>query len=174
MAKTARLPKSNYKTDDIRAAKVALKERHDEERRLRQRVRHQQEEWNAERALVAELVIARCKNAKTYAEAHPQYAELDAFEVRKAVNLGVVTIPNLSRLEIIERDGGNCEICGKKIDLTVAYPSRDALHVEHIVALEKGGPHVPDNLRLVHIVCSGRIRIKSALEASKNRALASV
>ena len=56
---------------------------------------------------------------------------------------------------LYERDGGLCGICGKP----VRYDSADA-STDHIVPLDKGGPHVWNNVRLAHQLCNTRRRLQ--------------
>lgn len=65
---------------------------------------------------------------------------------------------------LIERDGGICHICGKKVSDRVKfggsrgkgedrtmYPS-----VDHIVPISRGGEHVWSNVKLAHLSCNAK------------------
>ena len=59
--------------------------------------------------------------------------------------------------DLIKRDGGICQICGKPTDandikaghIGKAYPTLD-----HIIPLSKGGSHTWDNVQLAHMSCN--------------------
>lgn len=61
--------------------------------------------------------------------------------------------------ELIKRDGGICQLCGKPTDgsdindghIGKRYPTLD-----HIVPLSKGGTHTWDNVQLAHMSCNAR------------------
>ncbi|MDQ2740400.1 MAG: HNH endonuclease [Actinomycetota bacterium] len=59
------------------------------------------------------------------------------------------------RVEVVDRfliwflGTGRCGICGLHVDL-------DAMHVDHVVPLSKGGPHVQANLQPAHAGCNLR------------------
>lgn len=47
-----------------------------------------------------------------------------------------------------------CHICGSVIDLTIKNPDPMAGVVDHVVALNRGGPDVPSNKRSAHRSCN--------------------
>lgn len=61
--------------------------------------------------------------------------------------------------ELFKRDGGICQICGKKCNwddkaygkFGPTYPS-----IDHIVPKSKGGPHTWGNVQLAHFICNMR------------------
>lgn len=56
-----------------------------------------------------------------------------------------------------ERDGDNCQICGKPIDFTLTGTgSRRAPSLDHKVPRYAGGSSGQSNLRLAHIRCNVR------------------
>lgn len=57
-----------------------------------------------------------------------------------------------TRLAVIARDGGVCQLCGQ---LIVSPDGRD-YHVDHIVEKAHGGTDALDNLRLCHRSCHSR------------------
>ena len=60
-------------------------------------------------------------------------------------------------LELIwERDEGLCGICLDPIDLSLEWPHRRSLTLDHVVALADGGTHEPDNVQLAHAACNSR------------------
>lgn len=61
------------------------------------------------------------------------------------------------RLEVLERDGGRCGICG----------GMGSDQVDHVVPVSRGGSDSPSNLRAVHRACHLR---KTSAEGSAARA----
>jgi len=53
----------------------------------------------------------------------------------------------IDRGAIYRRDRGRCWICGRLVP-------RKKMTLDHVVALIKGGEHVPDNLRVAHRICN--------------------
>lgn len=53
----------------------------------------------------------------------------------------------VSRAFIIERDGSMCHICGKKCE-------PEEIHLDHVVALAKGGTHEPENIKVSCARCN--------------------
>lgn len=56
--------------------------------------------------------------------------------------------------QIILRDGGKCQICGRKVALSKEVPHPLSPTLDHIIPLSKGGKHDPKNVRLAHFVCN--------------------
>ena len=68
--------------------------------------------------------------------------------------------------ELIERDGGVCQLCGEQVDKTDCFFDHDGnFHtgrmyptVDHIVPLAKGGETTWENVQLAHFHCNSRKR----------------
>ncbi len=58
------------------------------------------------------------------------------------------------RKEIYERDGWVCQICGEVVDGGLLPPHPMSPSIDHIVPLNKGGTHEPDNVQLAHFICN--------------------
>jgi 5-methylcytosine-specific restriction endonuclease McrA len=56
--------------------------------------------------------------------------------------------------EIIERDGLDCHLCGRPVDMDLAWPHRDSKSVDHVIPLSRGGEHVLANCALAHMGCN--------------------
>jgi len=63
-------------------------------------------------------------------------------------------IERVYKARIIKRDGGMCQICGKKVALKHKAPYPYSPSLDHIIPLAKGGTHEPKNVRLVHFICN--------------------
>jgi len=58
------------------------------------------------------------------------------------------------KIEIYERDGWRCGICGKKVRRDKKWPHPRSPSLDHIVPLAKGGKHVRTNVRCACLVCN--------------------
>ena len=56
-------------------------------------------------------------------------------------------LANVDRLEILEREGRVCYLCGQ-------WLSVHEMTLDHVVPLARGGAHTPDNLRPAHRSCN--------------------
>lgn len=64
-------------------------------------------------------------------------------------------VPDALRLEIYERDGWKCQLCGKKVGRSYGYQHQRSPVLDHVVPRSKGGSDDPSNLQLAHRVCNG-------------------
>lgn len=62
----------------------------------------------------------------------------------------------VSRLEVADRSGWRCGLCGKTIRRTLEYPDPRCLSVDHVVPLSEGGTSDLANLQAAHLVCNLR------------------
>lgn len=60
----------------------------------------------------------------------------------------------IAALEVYERDGWLCQICGKPIDPDLRFPFVMSKTTDHVVPLTKGGQHEVDNLQAAHLYCN--------------------
>lgn len=60
--------------------------------------------------------------------------------------------------DIVKRDNGQCGICGKRVSLSVKWPSPKSASIDHIVPLSKGGEHKAANVQLAHYGCNSSKR----------------
>lgn len=91
----------------------------------------------------------RAYNREYYAK-YPE--KFDTYRATRRQRLEAVEKEDIKRLEIFERDGGQCRLCG--ITLTP-----DTFELDHIVPLKLGGPHIWSN---VQVLCGPCNRRKSA------------
>ena len=56
--------------------------------------------------------------------------------------------------DVFERDGWVCGICGDPVDPALRWPDRMSVSLDHVVPLEMGGDHVPENARCSHLGCN--------------------
>ncbi len=72
---------------------------------------------------------------------------------RRAQKRGV-DLKKFDDIEIFERDSWICQICGKKIDKRIKWPSPKSKSLDHIVPLLRGGSHVRQNVQATHLRCN--------------------
>jgi len=85
------------------------------------------------------------KSKQRWYETHP--IERSSHErIRRARKRGAETDGH-SRAEVFERDGGKCQMCGRKL-------RRDNWHEDHIVPLSRGGSDLLDNCQAACPPCN--------------------
>lgn len=57
-------------------------------------------------------------------------------------------------IDILERDGWRCKLCGKKINPRLKGPHPMAASIDHIVPLALGGNDCPENVQAAHLSCN--------------------
>lgn len=82
---------------------------------------------------------------------------------RRALEKGAKVSPG-KRMQIAERDGWQCQLCGGSVYRALLYPHPGAAVVDHVVALAKGGEHSPSNWQLSHAFCN---RVKSDMSTDE-------
>lgn len=60
----------------------------------------------------------------------------------------------IDKLEVFERDGWVCGICGDPVDSRRTYPDRMSASMDHVIPLALGGQHVWDNVQCTHLHCN--------------------
>jgi 5-methylcytosine-specific restriction endonuclease McrA len=76
-----------------------------------------------------------------------------ASERRRAQKLGVDSEVFL-HIEIFDRDGWICGLCGDPVPPEAQYPDRLSASLDHIVPLSLGGAHTRANSRCSHLTCN--------------------
>lgn len=85
---------------------------------------------------------------RKWRKAHPDTATARK-RLRSAEKRGAVVVERFHLVEIAERDGWRCHICGCQV-------SRETWSVDHLVPLSKGGDHTRINVALAHRICNSR------------------
>lgn len=65
-------------------------------------------------------------------------------------------IERFDPLEVYERDGWLCSICGTEVEPAVLHPDAMSASLDHVVPLSKGGDHTRQNSALAHLICNIR------------------
>jgi len=81
-------------------------------------------------------------NARMFAAYHKRRQVIDA------------AVERISYVEVFERDGWGCQLCGQPVDRSVAWPHPLFPSLDHIVPLSKGGRHEIGNVQLAHLRCN--------------------
>jgi len=63
------------------------------------------------------------------------------------------TAPNIVARLYYKHDG-LCGICKQPIDLTIKYPDKRSLSIDHILPVSKGGNNFQSNLQPTHLICN--------------------
>lgn len=56
--------------------------------------------------------------------------------------------------ELALRDGVDCGICHKPVDMTLRAPDRQRASIDHVIPRARGGSNDPSNLQLAHLTCN--------------------
>lgn len=75
---------------------------------------------------------------------------------RDALKRGAAEAEAFSYVEVYERDGWVCGVCGGPVDPQLAWPDPMSVSLDHVVPLSKGGPHCRENAQCSHLVCNTR------------------
>ena len=67
---------------------------------------------------------------------------------RRAEKMGRPAV-DVSRDDIIARDGQACYLCGRELSI-------HEVTLDHVTPLSQGGTHTPDNVRLAHGSCNSK------------------
>lgn len=63
-------------------------------------------------------------------------------------------------IDIFERDGWVCQICGQKINKSLNRPNPMSPSIDHVISLVKGGDDAPANVQATHLRCNMRKHTK--------------
>lgn len=65
-------------------------------------------------------------------------------------------VESFNSIEIFERDGWHCQLCGEVVDKGLSHPHSLSPTLDHIIPLAKGGSHERENVQLAHFICNSR------------------
>ena len=57
-------------------------------------------------------------------------------------------------IEIFDRDGWICGLCGDPIDSLLRHPDPKSVSLDHVIPITKGGSHTRDNMQASHLRCN--------------------
>lgn len=74
----------------------------------------------------------------------------------RRVRLAEATIERFDPLEVFERDGWICQLCGEPVDQAAKHPDLMGPSLDHVIPLIAGGDHSRANSQLAHWICNVR------------------
>lgn len=77
----------------------------------------------------------------------------DGKDRRRALKRGVGQV-TYKRIDIFERDGWRCHLCGRRVRRDVSTHHPLAPTIDHLVPLSRGGPDAPYNVACAHRRCN--------------------
>lgn len=63
-------------------------------------------------------------------------------------------VENVSLAKLIERDGPDCQLCDKPLDMSVEWPHPNYPSIDHVIPLSRGGEHSLSNTQMTHLICN--------------------
>lgn len=103
------------------------------------------------RCFCSRWTISTCSPACTAVK--KRYDKRQYEQCRRALMRGAF-VANVSPRKIFERDGWECQLCGKAIKRDALVPHPLAPTIDHIVPLAAGGTHEPANAQAAHFMCN--------------------
>jgi 5-methylcytosine-specific restriction endonuclease McrA len=97
------------------------------------------------------------RRAATWVKANPDKARArDARNNRrrKAVIRGAAIGERFEIVDVFERDGWMCQLCGEPIDPTLRSPHRLSATIDHVLPIRRGGAHTLANVQAAHYGCN--------------------
>lgn len=90
---------------------------------------------------------------------------------RRRMRLAQVPCEDFSVIEIFERDGWMCAICGHAVDKKLRYPDPMCASLEHRIPISRGGKHTWANVACSHLGCNVNKgnRLPSGIQARRER-----
>jgi 5-methylcytosine-specific restriction endonuclease McrA len=82
--------------------------------------------------------------------------KVKAYKHRRRVLARDVAADHFVALDIFERDGWICQICGLHLDPEVKFPSNDSPSIDHIIPIALGGTHTLANVQAACMGCNRR------------------
>lgn len=98
------------------------------------------------------LALSKCQRhyrAQRYAEGVPWAQGCGKNNDRARARQHGVAYEPINRLEVYERDGWICGICGDLVE-------KDEASLDHVVPMSRGGAHLYSNVQCAHLLCNIR------------------
>lgn len=73
---------------------------------------------------------------------------------RRRAREKAVEAERFSNVEIFQRDGWRCGLCGDRVNRKLRHPNEMCASLDHIVPLMEGGAHTKANVQLAHLRCN--------------------
>lgn len=107
----------------------------------------------------------RALNGKAYTSGRYDAQRREYGRKRRAM-CASVEYESFDALEIFERDGWKCQLCGDPVDSSLMWPDPMYPTLDHCTPVSRGGPHTRANCQLAHMVCNARKSNQMEGEAS--------
>lgn len=93
-----------------------------------------------------------------YTARSDQRHRISASTARHARRLRVeaATVERFDPVEVFERDGWVCGLCGEPIERSLAWPDPASVSLDHVLPLAAGGEHSRANTQAAHWICNVR------------------
>ena len=96
---------------------------------------------------------------RQYKQDHPE-VQCGNYSRRKAKRWGG-EIGEVDEQAVYEHDQWVCQLCGKPVDQSLAWPDPLSKSLDHRIPLRLGGSHTAENVQLAHLLCNARKGIRS-------------
>lgn len=75
---------------------------------------------------------------------------------RDAALRGATVGGRFTSIQVFNRDGWVCGICGSEVDGSLKYPDPLSASLDHVIPVSKGGSHSLSNVQCSHLSCNVR------------------
>jgi predicted nucleic acid-binding Zn ribbon protein len=98
----------------------------------------------------------RCRNRRSHlgGDQARRRSNRQAVTARRRALRRLAVVEFFTNLEIFERDGWMCGICGEAVDPGCVYPDLMSASIDHVIPLVAGGQHSRDNVQCAHFICN--------------------
>jgi hypothetical protein len=73
---------------------------------------------------------------------------------RRRARKKATEVESFRHVDVFERDGWMCALCGRDVDPALLYPHPLSASLDHRRPLALGGTHTLGNVQLAHLVCN--------------------
>jgi len=102
-----------------------------------------------------EKACAECKAAAAeYYRAPIRVALRNDLAHQRRVRLRGGSVEHVSRMEVFERDGWICGLCGVDVDRSLKWPDPMSVSLDHVIPVSLGGLHSLANVQCAHLFCN--------------------
>lgn len=115
------------------------------------------EEGCENRSASAGLCRKHHPTAKSWSTGRPETRRKNLLiktQRRRARLAGDVDAESIDRIDIGDRDGWKCGLCGLRVDRKFAWPSSKSPSLDHIEPVSLGGKHTRTNVQIAHLGCN--------------------
>lgn len=117
--------------------------------------------------------VRRARNAELIREQKRAWREANrgrvlAYNMRRRAWKLDQFVEDVSKAELLERDGWVCHLCGGDIDRSLSWPDPGYATVDHVVPLSLGGEHSMANCKAAHLSCNSAKgnRVNDSIESA--------